>query len=570
MHRSAYMQSKNNVSLATMTLTMRKFSRLEGQVSLMTKSLSLALFFSAVLSAFSQTVTPANFDGKTWWSHVKVLASDDMEGRETGSEGLRKAAAYIVEQAKKDGLQPAGSDGFYQLVKFRSMQIDESQSSLALVRGGKDETLVLGEDAMFSTRVDLAPQVDAQLVFVGYGLHVPEFNYDDFAGLDLKGKVAVIFSGSTSDMPAALAAHYQSMAERARVLKAAGAVGYIAIPNPASMDIPWGRMKLARTRPSMVLADNALNDAAGIHLAVIFNPAQAEKLFAGSGHSFPEIADLGKDRKPLPHFPLVVGLKARTKVIEKEVESSNVIARLPGSDPKLKDEYVVLSAHMDHLGIGEPINGDRIYNGAMDNASGSALLLDLAAALSQAKIKTRRSLLFIWVTAEEKGLLGSRYFASKPTVPGKALVADINTDMFLPIFPLKIVTVYGLQESDLGDRARDVATREKVAVQADPQPLRNIFVRSDQYSFIREGVPSLAMKSGTEKGSPEEAIEKKWLTERYHAPSDDLDQPVDLAAAAKFEDIVRDLTLEVANAADRPHWKSDSFFKRFEKANPKN
>src|SRR5216684_8988216 len=531
----------------------------------MKSKVALLLLLGCVFCASAQNPSPAGFDGKTWWDHVKVLAADDMEGRETGSPGLARAAAYIVQQAQKDGLQPAGSDGFYQPVKLRSKQIDESQSSLALVRNGQEESLELGEDAMFSTRVDLAPAVDAPLVFVGYGLQVPENQHDDFAGLDLKGKVAVIFSGSTSDMSAALAAHYQSLAQRKKALLAAGALGYITIPNPASMDIPWSRATLARKRPSMTLADATLDDAAGIKFAATFNPAHAQRLFEGSGHSFEEIAALGKDRKPLPTFPLTVSIKARATMIVTEGNSANIVARYLGSDPKLKDQYVVLSAHMDHLGIGEPINGDRIYNGAMDNGSGSALLLDLAAALSQQKIKTRRSILFVWLTAEEKGLLGSRYFSAKPTVPAKSLVADINTDMFLPIFPLKLVTVYGLVESDLGDAAIRAARKEGIGAQADPEPLRNLFVRSDQYSFIREGVPALAMKVGFEKGSPEEAIEKKWLTDRYHAPSDDLDQPVDLAAAGKFEDMVRDITLDVANADSPPHWKADSFFRRFEK-----
>jgi Zn-dependent M28 family amino/carboxypeptidase len=543
---------------------MQEFLALKIEALVKARFVILLLTYFAVC-AFAQNPAHVGFDGKSWWEHVKVLAADDMEGRETGSPGLAKAAAYIVSQAQKDGLQPAGSDGFYQPVTLRSKQIDETQSSLTLVRNGQEEPLVLGEDAIFSTRVDLAPVIDAPLVFVGYGLQVPENQHDDFAGLDLKGKVAVVFSGSTSDISAALAAHYQSIAERKKALFAAGALGYISIPNPASMDIPWSRLTLARKRPSMALADAALDDAAGVKFVATFNPAHTQKLFEGSGHSFDEIAALGKDRKSLPTFPLTVSIKARAKIIVKEVNSANIVARYPGSDPKLKDQYVVLSAHMDHLGIGEPIHGDRIYNGAMDNGSGCALLLDLAAALSQQKIKTRRSILFVWVTAEEKGLLGSRYFAARPTVPAKTLVADINTDMFLPIFPLKLLTVYGLSESDLGDAVTQVSQKAGIAVQPDPEPLRNLFVRSDQYSFIREGVPSLAMKVGFEKGSPEEATEKKWLTERYHAPSDDLNQPVDLAAAGKFEDVVRDLTLDVANADGPPHWKSDSFFRRFEK-----
>src|SRR5690349_1117914 len=258
------------------------------------------------------------FNGQTWWNHVKVLAADDMEGRETGSAGERKAQAYVVEQIKKDGLQPAGSNGYYQPVKLRSKAIDESGSSITLVRNGKDEPLVLGDDAMFSTRVDLAPQVNAPLVFVGYGLKAPEANYDDFAGQDLKGKIAVLIAGSPSTLSAALAAHYQSAAERRKALLAAGALGTINIPNPASMDIPWSRMRLARTRPSMALADASLDDSAGIKMAITFNPEKADKLFEGSGHTFAEIAALAKDRKPMPHFALKVSLRAKAKVDGKE------------------------------------------------------------------------------------------------------------------------------------------------------------------------------------------------------------------------------------------------------------
>ena len=250
-------------------------------------------------------------------------------------------------------------------------------------------------------------------------------------------------------------------------------------------------------------------------------------------------------------------------MITKNVESSSIVAKLPGSDTKLKNEYVVLSAHLDHLGIGEPINGDKIYNGAMDNASGSAMLLDLAAAMHASSAKPKRSILFLFLTAEEKGLLGSKYFAAHPTVPKSSIIADLNTDMFLPIIPLKVLTVQGLSESDLGDDAREMATQLGVEVQPDPEPLRNAFVRSDQYSFIRQGIPSLSMSVGATKGSPEAAKQKQWLTERYHAPSDDTNQPVDLAAAGKYEDVMAALAMKVADAAQVPQWKGDSFFRRF-------
>jgi Zn-dependent M28 family amino/carboxypeptidase len=332
------------------------------------------------------------------------------------------------------------------------------------------------------------------------------------------------------------------------------------------MDVPWSRMTANRTHPSMALADPRFDETEGLKLSLTVNPASAEKFFAGSGHSFAEIAALGKDRKPLPRFPLMVSIQAKAKIEKTTVESANVIAKLPGSDATLKNEYVVLSAHVDHLGIGAPINGDKIYNGAMDNASGDAVLLDEAASLKKSGEKLKRSLLFAFVTGEEKGLLGSRYFAGNPTVPANSMVADINIDMFLPLFPLKILTVYGLQESDLGDLVTKVANDRGIRIQSDPEPLRNVFIRSDQYSFIRVGIPSLTMKVGFDKGTPEEQMVKDWRTNRYHAPSDDLNQPVDLSAAVGYEEIMRRLMIAVANDPQRPQWKQDSFFRRYAQA----
>jgi Zn-dependent M28 family amino/carboxypeptidase len=504
-----------------------------------------------------------HFDGKTWWDTVRVISDDKFEGRDTGSIGERQAQEYIVGQLKALGVEPAGSNGFYQSVKLRTLNIVEADCQLALIREGHARPLTIGEQAFFSTRFPPAPKVDAALVFVGYGLNIPEKNYNDFAGLDLTNKVAVIMTGSPADIPSALSAHYQSRAERWKALKAAGAIGVIVIPNPASMDLPWSRMSLNRNHPSMDLIGAEFDETSGAQLAVTFNPAYADLLLQGTGHTFAEIAALGKDRKPLPRFPLGVSLSAKSVTHTQDVESTNVVARIAGSDPALKDEYVVLSAHIDHVGIGEPINGDRIYNGAMDNGSGSALLLDIARSLKQTDTKLKRSLLLVWVTGEEKGLLGSKYFAAHPTVAPKSMIADINTDMFLPIVPLKLLTVYGLAESDLGDRASEVGKRLGVQVQADPLPLLNVFIRSDQYNFVRHGVPSLMIDVGAVSGSPEAAKLKNWRTERYHAPSDDANQPVDLATAAGYEEVIRALVIEVANNPKRPQWKQDSFFRRY-------
>jgi Zn-dependent M28 family amino/carboxypeptidase len=532
---------------------------------------SSALVF-AVLLAISATAQPtSHFDGQTWWNHIKFLADDKLEGRDTGSRGEREAQKYAVEQLQRAGAEPAGVNGFYQPVKFVSRQIVEKDCSLTLLRRDRDrdtdkdkrEPLILGEDAIISTRIMPAPDVEAPLVFAGYGLKVPEKNYDDFAGIDVRGKIIVILAGSPSEIPGALASHYQTAAERWKGLRAAGALGIVSLINPAAMEIPWSRIALNRAHPTMDLDYPEFNETEGEKLAVIVNPASAEKFLAGSGHTFEEIAALGKDRKPLPHFPLAVSLAAKTKVEVTKIESANLVAKLPGTDPALKDEYVVLSAHLDHIGIGEPINGDRIYNGAMDNGSGSALVLDMAASFQKNPERLRRSILLVLVTGEEKGLLGSKYFAAHPTVAPKSIVADVNVDMFLPIVPLKLLTVFGLDESDLGNRAREVAQTIGVRIQPDPEPLRNVFIRSDQYSFILRGVPSVMMSVAPEPGTPEVNIFKDWLTQRYHAPSDDINQPVDLAAAAKYEEIVRALLINIANGDHRPEWKPDSFFRRY-------
>jgi Zn-dependent M28 family amino/carboxypeptidase len=314
-----------------------------------------------------------------------------------------------------------------------------------------------------------------------------------------------------------------------------------------------------------MLADPELQDAVGQKVAITITRRGGDKFFEGTPSSMEEILKLAMENKPLPHFAMPGILRSKAAVKRETLEAPNVAGMLPGNDPKLKNEYVIMSAHLDHIGVGRPINGDSINNGAMDDASGIASILEIARIMKESGAKPKRSIIFLAVAAEEKGELGSRYFAMRPTVDRKQIVADINLDMFMPLFDLKWIEVQGLAESTLGDTIRAAAKEYGVQVQADKEPDQNRFVRSDQYSFIRNGVPALAFKFGYEFGTPEDKIFHDWVRDRYHKPSDDLNQPVDKASAAKFDRIIATLLEKVADDSDRPHWKDDSFFKRFAK-----
>jgi Zn-dependent M28 family amino/carboxypeptidase len=503
----------------------------------------------------------ANNPAKDWWKHVEFLANDQLAGRETGSDGYRKAAEYVAGAFTLAGLKPGGTSGYFQPVRFISRQIVEEQCSLSIVRSGEEHRIVLGEEAFFSMGIEHPPRVEAPLVFAGYGLKVPEMNYDDLAGLELRGKVVILLSGGPSNIPGPLRAHYQST--RWKELRRAGAIGVISIQNPIGQDIPWDRSKLARFRPSLTLADSSLEENSAQQLAVTINPAYAEKFFTESGHTFQEILRQAEAGGQLPRFNLPASVRATVKFVSKDIESQNVVGILPGTDPRVKDEYVAITAHLDHLGEGEPINNDPIYNGAMDNASGIATLIETARALQQKNQRLKRSVIFLAVTAEENGLRGSKYFAANPTVPDRKIVANVNVDMFLPLYPLRSLIVQGLDESNLAEDLRRVGEKFGIKILSDPEPERRAFVRSDQYSFIRRGVPAVSLKNGFIKDSPEHEIVKRWRKERYHAPSDDLNQPFDLQAAADFNHAFLLVVESIANRSKRPQWNKDSFFRRF-------
>jgi Zn-dependent M28 family amino/carboxypeptidase len=520
---------------------------------------SLLLLFPLLTLSTPSAQAPA----AKWWAHVSYLADDAMKGRDTGSPEHRKAAEYIAREFERAGLAPGGTKGFLQPVPFRSRRINEPKSSLSLVhQDGRVVPVVLGDEAMFSMRIEPAANVDAPIVFAGYALQVPEAKHDDLKGLDLKGKIVLHITGGPSTIPGPLLAHYQ--ATRWDYLKRAGAIGTLSIQNPKGQDIPWDRAKLSRFMPSLAIADPALDETLGQQAAVTINPATAEKFFEGSGHTFTSLLALSNDGKVLPQFAIPMSARIQVAVDAQAVESDNVIGILRGTDPALRDQFVVVSAHLDHLGTAEGTSGDSIYNGAMDNASGIATLIETAAALA-GRDGLKRSVIFAAVTAEEKGLLGSRYFANRPTVPVTGIVADMNTDMFLPLFPLKYLVVQGLEESDLAEDLRKVSRARAIEVLSDPEPERNAFTRSDQYSFIKTGVPSLSLKVGFTRNSPEHDVVRKWRTERYHAPSDDLSQPVDRQAAEDFGKLYVEAVAAVANRPTKPQWNGDSFFRRFAK-----
>jgi hypothetical protein len=502
-------------------------------------------------------------DGARWWQHVVYLASDDLEGRSTGSDGYRKAAAYVAEQFQSLGLQPAGTSGYLQPIAFETRTLIPEKSSVEIVRDGRVEVFKIPEEVFLSLPGGSGALIEAPLVFAGYGLTVPDANHDDFAGLPTDGAVAITMEGAPKSVPSLLAAHYRSPEEMARNAVRLGLRGFVGLPT-TDLEIPWNQL-VNRLRPlatAMRAPVPGIVDVWDVGPFVAVRPEVGDRVLAGSGLRLRELSALVRDRRPLPRAPTRSTIRIRPAFESGRAESPNVVAVLQGSDPVLRDEYVVLSAHLDHIGIGAPVGGDRIYNGAMDNASGVATLLEVARLL-QSGSAPKRSVLFLAVTGEERGHQGSRYFAEQPTVPLHNIVANVNIDQYLPLFPLEQVRGYGLQESDLAGHLEAAARQHGIQVQDDPTPERNFIIASDQYSFLKKGIPALLVDFGYDLGTPQHKAITAWGEQRYHSPADDASQPVDKAAAARFNRLIATLTEWIANITRRPQWREESFFRRF-------
>ena len=502
-------------------------------------------------------------------SDIRFLSDDLLEGRGTATRGYQIGAKFMATQFEGLGLQPAGDSGtYFQTVPLRSMQIDQTASTLSLTRDGKEESLVFGQD--FVTLADPGRHensVEAPVVFVGYGVVSPEQHFDDYKSIDAKGKIVAFLPGAPN-FESSLKAHYSSSEEKAKSAIAHGAIGAIALDDPVQersyafskyvrdLAIPDYRWLDKQGKPNDYFPE--LKGAAFLSLPL------TEKLLAATPHKAAELFALAKDGKPLPTFPLNVTARIRNVTKSNDVKGTNVVARLEGSDPQLKNEVIVYTAHLDHLGIGAPVNGDSIYNGALDNASGCATLLEIARAFSGMSPRPRRSMLFVIVTGEEAGLLGSDYFATYPTVPAASIVADVNVDEVLMLFPFRDVIAFGAEHSSLDAVIKKAADRLHVVESPDPFPEEVVFIRSDQYSFVKQGIPAVmpspGIKSADPKINPGE-IFMKWEQERYHQPQDDIDQPgLDFDAAAQFARFAFLCGYLIAQDSQRPTWNKGDFF----------
>jgi len=499
---------------------------------------------------------------------MRFLADDLLEGRGTATRGHQIAAEFMATQFEGYGFQPAGNQGtYFQRVPLRMMYVDAGATTMTVTQDGKAESLRFGRDFVATPdpgRADAT--VEAPIVFVGYGVTAPEQNYDDYKAVDVRGKIVAYFYGAPN-FQSSLKAHFSSTELKAKNAVAHGAVGMIVLFDPVREGMyPFAKVSRDATAAKFRwLNEEGKPNAYYPELKALatLSVAESEKLFEGSGHTAEEEFAAAKEGK-LTSFPLKASAKIRVTTKAQDVQSVNVIAKLGGSDPALKDQYVVYTAHLDHLGIGAPVKGDSIYHGALDNASGSAALLELARAFSNLNPRPKRSILLVSVTGEEAGLLGSDYFATYPTVPKADLVADINIDEILMLWPIKDVVAFGAEHSSLQKDVTMAAERLRLTESEDPMPQEVIFIRSDQYSFVKQGIPALMLTPGFQSEDanlhPRELFEK-WQEMRYHQPQDDMNQPgLDFESGAKLIRLAFLCGYYVSESAERPTWNAGDFF----------
>lgn len=494
---------------------------------------------------------------------VHYLADDKLQGRFTGTHGYGLAAAYVARRFAAIGLQAAGDHGnWFQDVPLLRATREADGARLAIIRGGKTEELRFREQFLPGLDYNAADAaIEAPAVFVGQGVFAPELQQDDFAGLDLKGRIAVLFSGAPMRFDNDHRALYAAATGKLHALAERGAVGVVFVNTVADeVQIPWSRNADNWNRPGMRLrnADGNGNETfPSLRVTATISVSAAELVFAGSGHSAAELFRAAQDGT-LKGFALpgTLALAAHTRI--EPLQSRNVVAKLPGADAVLAREHLVYSAHLDHLGVGAPVKGDRIYNGALDNALGVSILLEVARIL-HANAAPKRSLLFVATTGEEQGLLGAQWFAAHP--PG-TLAAAINLDMPMLLAPSSDVVPIGAGHSSLQAFLQQAAQDVGVGLTPDPFPEENAFVRSDQYAFVRAGIPALYLDGGSTPTTDldPKVVQRDFLRHCYHQPCDDARQPIQYGDAARLARLSARIGLLVGNAVQRPLWKPGDFF----------
>jgi Zn-dependent M28 family amino/carboxypeptidase len=525
----------------------------------------------------SAAVPAARIEADRILDRIKVLSSDEFEGRAPGTKGEDLTVKYLEDEFKKLGLKPGNTDGTYtQKVPLVGITATNSQP-LTITKGTQKQTFKWSDDVVAWTKhvADGASIKDSDLIFAGYGVEAPEFNWNDFKDVDVKGKTIVVLVNDPQVPDAADPARLDARLFNGNAMTyygrwtykfeegaRKGAAGVLIVHETGPAGYPFSVVQgNLREKFDLVTPDKNMGRSA-IEGWITLDAAKKILNMAGQDFDALKKQALTREFRPVP-LNLKASLGVRNTM--RTLDSRNVVAKLEGSDPALKDEYVVYTAHWDHLGVGAPVNGDKIYNGALDNASGVAQLLEIASAFGQAKPQPKRSILFLMVTAEEQGLLGSQYYSVAPIYPLAKTVANINIDGVNQWGRTKDVTVVGMGASDLDDYLRDAATQQGRTLRPDPEPEKGFYYRSDHFNFAKQGVPALYADTGIDfVGKPAEYSKQKrdeYTDKDYHAPSDEVKPDWDLSGAVEDGQLLYTVGYRVANAGKFPEWKAGNEFK---------
>ncbi len=533
----------------------------------------LAVSACATVNSGTSSTTASNapeFSAERIKADITFLSDDLLKGRDTGSEGHRVAAKYVAAEFARLGVKPMGENGtYFQEVPFQKAKVNKDAVSMSITVGGKAETLALGDDFLMGGNVrNGAGQATGEVVFLGYGIHAPEIGYDDYEGMDLTGKVVVVVRGAPADINTEIRAHYSSTATKAQAAAKRGAVGLLSVFTPESekrRPFSFYKRFMDRERFDWSAPEGKPVGAKTVKATASISNDVARKLFEGNDISFDDamkaVAE-GKSRS----FALTSSVDmTNASIVGEKFYSPNVVGVIEGSDPKLKNEYVVISAHLDHIGVSTRAKEgeDKINNGALDNAAGVSTMLEVARAYAKAGTKPRRSILFTAVTAEEKGLLGAEYFAHFPTVEKSKMVANVNLDMPLILYDFQDVIAFGANRSSLGPITEKAVAEIGLKLSPDPMPEQGLFTRSDHYRFVQQGIPSVFLVTGFEtdpSGKVGGEIFKNFLGHEYHSPADQITLDIDYEAGAKFAHVNYLIIKAIANEDKRPSWNEGDFF----------